>query len=213
MPELSPAEFSRRLRAVSPEPLSERTVDALAAHYRILLRWNRQVSLVGPGTLESAVETHYGESLAALPMLGDVRDRTIVDIGSGAGFPGFVLAAARPDARLVLVEARERKWSFLKAVALESGLSFDCVLGTVDRSLPNGFPPRVDYVTLRALKLSMHAWESLSRPLAEDARVLIWAGREAPSIPPSWRVSRELPLAASHSKRILELERSRQPHV
>jgi 16S rRNA (guanine527-N7)-methyltransferase len=204
--ELTAAEFERRLQACSPERLTAATVSALYAHYRQLLRWNRQTSLVGPGTIEDAVETHYGESLAALPLLGASEARTIVDLGSGAGFPGFVLAAARPGARSVLVEARERKWSFLKAVALETRLPIECVLGTLDRSLPKGFPPRVNYVTLRALKLSPRAWETLLRTLAENARVLIWAAREEPSIPASLRVTRSLPLPGSHSKRILELE-------
>jgi 16S rRNA (guanine527-N7)-methyltransferase len=187
--------------------LSDRVVAALETHYRALLRWNQHTSLVGPGTLTNAVEDHYGESLAALPLLPETRGKTIVDIGSGGGFPGFVLAAVRPEARLVLVEARERKWSFLKTVGLESGVALDCVLGTVARSLPKGFPARVDYVTLRALKLSPPAWKSLLRTLAEDARVLIWAGREAPPTPPGLRVARELSLPGSRWKRILELER------
>jgi 16S rRNA (guanine527-N7)-methyltransferase len=165
--------------------------------------------LVGSGTLDDAVETHYGESLAALPLLGDACGKTIVDIGSGAGFPGFVLAAARREAHFVLVEARERKWSFLKVVAAATGVPFESVLGTLERSLPLGFPPRVDYVTLRALKLSPHAWQTLSHTLAENARVLIWAGREEPQLPPTLRVARTLPLPSSRWKRILELERVR----
>ncbi len=208
MPELTPAEFEERLAACSPEPLTAATTAALLTHYRLLLRWNRQTSLVGPGTIDGAVETHYGESLAALPLLRDAEGKTIVDIGSGAGFPGFVLAAARPGARLVLVEARERKWSFLKAVALETALSIECVLGTLDRSLPKGFPPRVDCVTLRALKLSPRAWQTLSHTLVEGSRVLIWAGREEPPIPPTLRIRRSLALPGSHSKRIVELESS-----
>ena len=208
MSELTPAEFENRLRACSPEPLDAKTVSALHAHYRLLLRWNRQTSLVGPGTIDDAVETHYGESLAALPLIGAAEGKTIVDLGSGAGFPGFVLAAARPGARSVLVEARERKWSFLKAIALETALPVECVLGTLDRSLPKGFPPRVDYVTLRALKLPPRAWQTLLRTLAEKARVLIWATREDPSIPAPLRIARSLALPGSHSKRILELESS-----
>jgi 16S rRNA (guanine527-N7)-methyltransferase len=207
VPALTAAEFSRLVRAASPEALSDRIVAALDSHYRLLLRWNRQTSLVGPGSLEDAVEAHYGESLAALPLIGDAIGKTIVDVGSGAGFPGLVLAVARPAARTVLVEARERKWSFLKAVALELGMPIECVLGTVDRSLPKTFPPRVDYVTLRALKLSSHAWQRLLSTLAEDGRVLIWAGRDEPPVPPTLSVRRELPLPKARWKRILELER------
>ena len=96
MPELTPAEFEDRLPGLFARAADRRDRRGALAHYRFLLRWNRQTSLVGPGTIDEAVETHYGESLAALPLLGDAEGKTIVDIGSGAGFPGFVLAAARP---------------------------------------------------------------------------------------------------------------------
>jgi 16S rRNA (guanine527-N7)-methyltransferase len=206
--ELTLDQFDRRLQAAAPEPLSERTVAALHTHYRSLLRWNRQTSLVGPGTLEMAVEVHYGESLAALPLLGDLEGETLVDIGTGAGFPGFVLAAARPAAVVFLVEARERKWSFLKAITSESSVAAECLLGAVDRSLPKGFPARVDYVTLRALKLSTGAWQAILSRLAGAGRILIWAGAEAPVVPSSLRLARSLDLPRTRSKRILEMVRS-----
>ena len=201
-------EFQRRIQARSPEPLGPGTVAALHTHYRLLLRWNERTSLVGPGTIADAPEVHYGESLAALSLLGDLGDKTVVDIGSGAGFPGFVIAAARPAAHVALVEARERKWSFLKTVATESGVAAECVLGTVDRSLPEGFPGRVHYATLRALKLSARAWQALLANLAPEGRVLIWAGLEPPEIPPALSLSRILELPQTRSKRILELVRS-----
>jgi 16S rRNA (guanine(527)-N(7))-methyltransferase RsmG len=205
---LSPTEFADRIAGCSPEPLARAAIAALFTHHRLLLRWNERTSLIGPGTVEQLVEIHYGESLAALPLLGDGAGRTVVDIGSGAGFPGVVLAAARPSMGFVLVEARERKWSFLKAVAAETGLGYESLLGTVDRSLPPGFPARVDYVTLRALKLPARAWRPLGDSLAETARVLIWAGREDPSIPPKLRVCGGVDLSGTHSKRILELDRA-----
>lgn len=202
------SEFSDRLQAASPEALSSACVAALHAHYRLLIRWNERVSLVGPGTLETAVETHYGEALCALPLLRPPAASSLVDVGSGAGFPGFVLAAARPSLRVTLVEARERKWSFLKAATLEAGISADCVLGTVDRVAPAGFPERMDRLTMRALKLPARAWQTLMSRLAEDGRVLLWAGREEPAIPAALRVRCSTALPGSLSKRILELERA-----
>lgn len=208
MRELAAVEFEHRLRACSPEPLGDSTVAALYVHYRLLLRWNQRTSLIGPGTIEDLVEVHYGESLAALPLLGRLEGETLVDVGSGAGFPGVVLAAARPRARLVLVEAKQRKWSFLKAVALETGLRFECLLGSLDRCLPKGFPARVDYVTLRALKLPARGWRALLPSLAEGARILVWAGREDPEIPSTLRIGCSVGLPGTRWKRILELERS-----
>jgi 16S rRNA (guanine527-N7)-methyltransferase len=165
--------------------------------------------LVGPGTLDTALDVHYGECLAALPLLPATDgESALVDVGSGAGFPGFVLAAARPGLRVTLVESRERKWSFLKAAALESGVRIDCLLGTVDRSLPPGLPERIDVVTLRALRLPARAWQALASRLSDNARVLVWAGREDPEVPSWLRAQRQLGQPGSQWKRILELQRA-----
>ena len=104
LPDLSRPSFTERLRACAGEPLPERVSAALWAHYEELRRWNERISLVGPGTADEVVERHYGEALAALPLLGDAA--SLLDVGSGAGFPGFVLAAARPALEVTLVEAQ-----------------------------------------------------------------------------------------------------------
>jgi len=203
------AQFADRLRHGAAESLTDETVSQLYAHYRLLLRWNERTSLVGPGTLCRAVELHYAEALAALPHIPRSSAGTLVDVGSGAGFPGFVLAAARPRLRVVLVESRARKWAFLRAAVLESGISVDCVHGRVDRSLPAPFPPRVDWLTLRALKLPRRAWTALTARLAENGRVLVWAGREDPEIPDGiLRKKSTTPLPGTEWRRIVELERS-----
>jgi hypothetical protein len=113
--------------------------------------------------------------------------------------------------RVTLIEARERKWSFLKAATLETGIRADCVLGTVDRALPAGVPARIDRVTLRALKLPARAWQALTARLSDDGRVLVWAGREDPAIPALLRIRSSIPLPGSRWKRILELERLPAP--
>jgi hypothetical protein len=84
-----------RLRLRGIVDLSQGQVAALEAHYDLLLRWNKTLNLTTITSLEEAVERHYCESLflgAQLPA-GNLR---VVDVGSGAGFPGFpvgILAA------------------------------------------------------------------------------------------------------------------------
>jgi len=85
----------------------------LYAHFRLLLSWNRVVNLTSVTHLREAVRTHYCESLflaARLP----AGSLDILDVGSGAGFPGIPIAAARPNCRVVLAERRRRKAAFLK---------------------------------------------------------------------------------------------------
>jgi len=84
----------------------------LSDHYDLLCRWNKVLNLTTIERLEEAVERHYCESLflaGHLPESG-----SFVDIGSGAGFPGFVVAAARPNCSVTLVESHQRKAVFLR---------------------------------------------------------------------------------------------------
>ncbi len=108
LPPLEKGEFEFRLRGCSPVDLSDEVIQRLWNHYQEMVRWNPTVSLVGPGTVDEVVERHYGESLAAIPLL-DPKWEVVVDIGSGAGFPGLVLAAVNPALEVVLVESRKQE--------------------------------------------------------------------------------------------------------
>lgn len=100
-----------RLRGIVD--LSPGQIAALAEHYDLLVRWNQKLNLTTITSLEQAVERHYCESLflgSHLPP-GNLR---IVDVGSGAGFPGFPVAILRPDCSVALVESHQRKAVFLR---------------------------------------------------------------------------------------------------
>lgn len=199
-------DFARRLREVSPAALADAAVDALYAHYQELRRWNRTLSLIGPGTAEEVIPRHYGESLAALPLIPE-GCRVVVDVGSGAGFPGFVLAAARPDLDVTLVEARQRKWAFLEAAVRRAALPCRCLDVRVGSSLPAELPQQVDLFTMRALKPAPALLAVLARRLSPVGRILLWIGDEAPSPPPGLGVAEELPLAPGTRRRLRALQR------
>lgn len=187
LPPIPAAAWAEGVRSVSPEPLSDDEVGRLRCHYEELRRWNPRLSLVGPGTAAQVVSRHYGEALAALPWLPRGASRVLVDIGSGAGFPGWVLAAVRPSWRVTLVESQQRKWAFLQAASRRAGLSVHCLDARVGPRLPEGFPPRVDRLTLRAVKLPPDVWEQLGPRMAEAAKILWWAGEDLDP-PPGWRI-------------------------
>lgn len=207
LPPLSREQLAEGLAPLSPEPLDDRAVDALLAHYRELSVWNQRLSLIGPGTLNEILERHYGESLAALPLIPESA-RYGLDIGSGAGFPGLVLAAARPGLEVTLVEARERKWAFLSAAARKASLPCQCLNVRVEVPLPAGLPAKLDVVTARALKLESEVLGALAERLGPEGRVLLWVGEDDPPWPPSLEPGRVVRIPGSRSRRILELRRS-----
>jgi 16S rRNA (guanine527-N7)-methyltransferase len=93
--------------------LSIEQVDAFETHYKLLTQWNARLNLTRIESVEDAVRLHYCESLfvgTKLPA-GPLR---IVDVGSGAGFPGIPIAILRPECIVTLVESHQRKAVFLR---------------------------------------------------------------------------------------------------
>jgi len=98
--------------------LTKRQIRLLADHYELLLQWNRRMNLTSLRHPEEIVIRHYCESLLLGTVLpsGPLR---IIDLGSGAGFPGFPVAVLRPDCAVTLLEAQSRKCVFLRESSRE----------------------------------------------------------------------------------------------
>jgi len=85
----------------------------LYQHYCLLVRWNRIVKLTTVVELREAITRHYCESLFLASKLPPGA-ASLMDFGSGAGFPGVPIAAARPEIEVLLLERRRRKAAFLR---------------------------------------------------------------------------------------------------
>ena len=95
----------------------------LDSYVRILEEWQQNLSLIGPGTLPHIWQRHIMDSAQLMPFIKP-ETGAIMDVGSGAGFPGLVLAilyGERLQRPIQLVESDGRKCRFLKAVANETG--------------------------------------------------------------------------------------------
>jgi 16S rRNA (guanine527-N7)-methyltransferase len=96
-------------------------------HYLALLAvWNRTTRLTGERDVGAIVRKHVIDSLAPAAYLSSRGP--LADVGSGAGFPGIILACLRPEAPVVLIEARRRRASFLREVVRTLGLPAATVL-------------------------------------------------------------------------------------
>ncbi len=96
---------------------------ALEKYLSELQRWNRKVNLISKKTGAGAiVENHFLDSLILLPYL-DKPGSSLLDIGTGAGFPGLVCKAALPELDLILVEPRLKRVSFLRHIIRTLGLN------------------------------------------------------------------------------------------
>ncbi|MEW6427664.1 MAG: 16S rRNA (guanine(527)-N(7))-methyltransferase RsmG [Thermodesulfobacteriota bacterium] len=92
-------------------------VERLHRYLDELHRWNRTVNLVGDAPAEVIIDRHFLDSLALLDLIDEQPGTvSLLDIGTGAGFPGLVLKAARPGLGLALVEPRQKRTAFLRHV-------------------------------------------------------------------------------------------------
>lgn len=93
--------------------LTDGQVTALYHHYALLERWSKKINLTSVESGAESVIRHYCESLFFAAHL-DTTDSSIVDVGSGAGFPGVPIAILKPDCKVSLVESNQRKAVFLR---------------------------------------------------------------------------------------------------
>ncbi len=169
--------------------LTDQHLAALERHYELMRHWNRVLNLTRIEDLDEVVERHYGESLFLATHLPKQSLR-IVDIGSGAGFPGFPVAVIRPDCDVTLVEAHHRKAVFLKeAVRGMSGVHVAaCRAESLVSDIGESAAPAYDWMISRAVK-----WEDLGRlDLAAHWMVLAGADIAGARIQLPWGSSRFL---------------------
>lgn len=92
--------------------LKDSQIAQLVAHYELMMRWNRRTNLTRIVTPEEAARLHYGEALLGAQFVGGAQ--SLLDIGSGAGFPAIPLAVMLPDVAVTALEANHKKALFLE---------------------------------------------------------------------------------------------------
>ncbi len=130
----------QRLTAVSSDIMAR-----LETYAALLEKWQPRINLVGPATLRDRWRRHFLDSAQLLPLLPEATER-LVDLGSGAGFPGLALAILGvPDVHLI--ESDQRKVAFLRAVSAATATRI-----TIHAARIETVPPlAADVITARAL--------------------------------------------------------------
>jgi len=151
-----------------PPDLDER----LAEFLRELSRWGERMNLVG-STDAAAMARHVEDALAAAPHLPP--GAAVVDLGSGAGFPGVPIAIARRDLRVTLVEIREKRVAFLRHVVRTLGLAAEVLRVSIEDAPEEPF----DIALLRAVAPPQKSAELARSWVHDQGEVWIWAGAGA----------------------------------
>ncbi len=120
------AEWTEQLNAAFA-PLNiacdSRTAELIARYHELLADWNTRMNLTGDTDFATSVDRHYTDSIAPLKYAQLFQQgASLIDVGSGAGFPGLPLAIARPDLQVTLLDSLMKRINFLDAVVRELGL-------------------------------------------------------------------------------------------
>jgi 16S rRNA (guanine527-N7)-methyltransferase len=184
------AEFAAFLARLPANVSRETDGDLLTifdSYATLLAKWQARINLVGPATLPDLWRRHFLDSAQLVPLI-PANARTLIDLGSGAGFPGLVLAILRPDLRVVLVESDGRKAAFLaEAARVTLGTAAKDRVTVLRERAERLDPAQVgareggpaDVVTARALAPLARLLELAEPCLSAGTRCLFLKGAEA----------------------------------
>ena len=195
-----------RRGALALVPVSRETEERLTIYAERLAQWQAIKNLVGPATLPELWTRHIADSAQLLAFAPEAR--RWVDLGSGAGFPGLVIAIMLADtagAHVELVESNNRKCAFLREVARDTGAPVTIHAGRIEAVVPALAGP-VDVVTSRALA-GVGTLVAMAEPLLRAGALgLFLAGEGSETLGPGWRV--DTAASKTHPRGMVLLVRS-----
>jgi 16S rRNA (guanine527-N7)-methyltransferase len=170
--------------------VSRETLDRLATYEALLRQWQKAVNLVAPSTLDAIWHRHFADSAQIVRLAPHARSWT--DLGSGAGFPGLVVAillAGSPSPRtsrgegtqpyVTLIESDSRKCAFLREVARKTGITVDILSTRIEQAPTHTKLESPEVVSARALA-SLDRLLGLAAPLFTPSTVGVFLkGRDA----------------------------------
>lgn len=178
-------------------PLSPHTVARLVLYLQELTRWNAKVNLTGLTTERDIISKHFLDSLSAVTLItpapGLIRPgpgRQVLDVGTGAGFPGLVLKLQDPDLAVTLLEPSQKKAAFLHHMIGLLGIAGVSVLIARIEDLKPGQAGPFDLVTSRAVRTELILAEA-PRLLAPGGQVLLFRASPMSDVPSGYRLVRE----------------------
>jgi 16S rRNA (guanine527-N7)-methyltransferase len=151
---------------------SQRQLELITTYINLLMRWNRAVNLTAIRRPEDIVVRHFGESLYLTNFAS--LDGPLLDVGSGAGFPGLAIKILRPETPVVLLEPVAKKRSFLKEVVRECGFRHVEVCADRVQEFGGTHGDEFESVTLRAVGGFREVLPAASRLLRSHGRLYAW---------------------------------------
>jgi len=176
-PPLTPDQIAHELGGLQVE-LPPPALVKLSTYLELLLQWNRRVNLTGLKEPRLIIRCLFGESLFLARFIKPAG--RLLDVGSGAGFPGLALKLAAPELQVTLLEARRKKCAFLREVARKCNFYGVEVINerleawaSVSKEVG-----KFHFITTRAVKMDKSVLSVLGELLDERGSLVITSGKE-----------------------------------
>lgn len=180
--------------------------NSIRLYTELLLKWNQKVSLTSITSPGEIIGRHFGESLFAVHAIPLPPRSFLVDVGSGAGFPGLALKLMLPETYVNLIEANTKKAAFLNEAVRHLRLE-DVTVWRMRTAEMDPSTLLARYVTARAVGRFDELLEWARKALAKNGRLVLWLGADdAASLARGtrrWSWSRPAPIPKSQRRVLL----------
>ena len=158
-------------------PFRDELPEKLKIYFELLQEWNGRMDLTAVTDEEEMLDKHFIDSLTVLKT-GFIRPNTaLIDVGTGAGFPGLVLAMACPEMKVTLMDAQQKRLAFLQKVSDETETGVNVIHARAeDGARKPELREWFDYATARALAPTNVLCEYLLPFVKIDGCALCWKG-------------------------------------
>lgn len=152
--------------------------ERLEIYFRLLMEWNTRMDLIAVAEEDELLDRHLMDSLTVLKTGLLSECRTLIDVGTGAGFPGMALALARPDLRVTLLDSQQKRLRFLEEVCRQTGAETVRLIHAraEDGARKAELRDRFDIAAARALAPLNVLCEYLMPYVRPGGRALCWKG-------------------------------------
>ncbi|HJN37349.1 MAG TPA: 16S rRNA (guanine(527)-N(7))-methyltransferase RsmG [Gammaproteobacteria bacterium] len=189
-------------------PCSDRSITQFQDYFKYLHQWNKVHNLTSIPEGNKSIIIHLYDSLSLYPHVKNHHH--IMDVGSGAGLPGVLLAIAQPDLELTLVECSHKRCAFLRHVRHKLGLKNVLIINKRVESLPPSLS--YDLVLTRAFAPLNTQWRYIEHLLDENAYILAMKGKIQPeeivrSTQHIYAIIKLPPTAEIHHRHLIKLKK------
>ncbi len=169
-------ELAQALQEAGLDALQAEQLSQFKSYLALLLKWNARLNLTAVRDVKAIIRRHFVECIQAAQALPKLPEgSTLLDFGSGAGFPGIPIAICRPEIRVTLAESQRKKAAFLREVVRTLGIRTEVFDGRVEEIAKER---RFSFVTLRAVDKMAEACRQAVLRIAPEGWIVVFSTTE-----------------------------------